>query len=935
MWFEARRQEKKIRSIMVDHKKRADRRRCFYDKIKKDPTEFLQIHGEACKIYADAAAANAATATWRRWQGNPSVMIDRFDVRAHLDTLPSKEGATGKRKSSTTTQKIDSYLNYERFRILVINDFLKVPEEHFLKQMYMEEHFGSSVITSVVKREEAKKKQLAPERAAIGYNYEDSTELCSDTAKAKPWNESINKQPSVSQLLSSDEEDLDELKGEEFDVHLDINQLTKEDILELDRLGARYHIKPGDFAKFLRQDEIERQEVHSSDILREEQDPLRQIIEAGKETFERTATQNTMLRKEEPSLQLADSDYSNSSSSSHSSSNGEVTFITSFGGESPQKMPAKAKAKLKSPFDVAGPYKERFHGGRSKSKKKIFHSTSSEDSSSNYRRRRDYRRRRCASSSDVESKSHSKRRRRHKISSSSRHTRRNRHRRKSYSCSTSSDRSNTRKSRSRTTSSSTNGNGSNNDTKKSCSSGDDASHHSASAKSGNSRSSSVQTTGSRISSNNVQLYSEERAHGSQQSDASILSIHSSMSDSEKERREVENTKRRLRRTKREFMNAKNVANVVTNDDHSKKNTKPTGAELLKMRTQRALRKMLARNQEEEKMKREERRRERMIGCIMAGNVIVRGRKSAAEITDAVFDIAIQLHPAGAVDDANATGGREINMSRSDGRWICWVEGCCQLFGNQILLKKHLHNVHNIGTYVTEYICPESGCLKVFESKKLCRDHVHSAHGDYRCNKYNELRKHVAMVHPLPLECTECGKTFSQRQCLRRHLRSHVNFIQCPVSGCTHKASKSGMARHVKENHADKLVDQRKEDSLLREKLHFVCPNCGKHFAIARYLTRHVQRMHEGKKGKPRRLYECSVEGCGLKFRSLVQLTDHNNTHTGSKPYVCEESGCGHTFACRSSLQQHMKKIHVKSLSVVETVKFFAGLQSMGRMSENG
>ncbi|KRZ50390.1 Ataxin-3 [Trichinella nativa] len=875
------------------------------------PTEFLQIHGEACKIYADAAAANAATATWRRWQGNPSVMIDRFDVRAHLDTLPSKEGAT-------------------------------VPEEHFLKQMYLEEHFGSSVITSVVKREEAKKKQLAPERAAIGYSYEDSTELCTDTAKTKPWNESINKQPSVSQLLSSDEEDLDELKGEEFDVHLDINQLTKEDILELDRLGARYHIKPGDFAK---QDEIERQEVHSSDILREEQDPLSnviiflkpihpgQIIEAGKET--------------------------NSSSSSHSSSNGEVTFITSFGGESPQKMPAKAKAKLKSPFDVAGPYKERFQ-------------------------------RRCASSSDVESKSHSKRRRRHKISSNSRHTRRNRHRRKSYSCSTSSDRSNTRRSRSRTTSSSANGDGSNNDTKKSCGSGDDASHHSASAKSGNSRSSSVQTTGSRISSNNVQLYSEERAHGSQQSDASILSIHSSMSDSEKERREVENTKRRLRRTKREFMNAKNVANVVTNDDHSKvsafcvffylnakfeygffnkKTTKPTGAELLKMRTQRALRKMLARNQQEEKMKREERRRERMIGCIMAGNVIVRGRKSAAEITDAVFDIAIQLHPAGAVDDANATGGREINMPRSDGRWICWVEGCCQLFGNQILLKKHLHNVHNIGTYVTEYICPESGCLKVFESKKLCRDHVHSAHGDYRCNvcekrfqsrgswkkhekihegykcshegckrtfqKHNELRKHVAQMHPLPLDCTECGKTFSQRQCLRRHLRSHVNFIPCPVSGCTHKASKSGIARHVKENHADKLVDQRKEESLLREKLHFVCPNCGKHFAIARYLTRHVQRMHEGKKGKPRRLYECFVKGCGLKFRSLVQLKDHNNTHTGLKPYVCEESGCGHTFACRSSLQQHMKKIHVKSLSVVETVKFFSGLHSMGRMSENG
>lgn len=33
MWFEARRQEKKLRNIMVDHKKRAERRRMFYERI--------------------------------------------------------------------------------------------------------------------------------------------------------------------------------------------------------------------------------------------------------------------------------------------------------------------------------------------------------------------------------------------------------------------------------------------------------------------------------------------------------------------------------------------------------------------------------------------------------------------------------------------------------------------------------------------------------------------------------------------------------------------------------------------------------------------------------------------------------------------------------------------------------------------------------------
>ena len=33
MWAEARKQEKKVRGIMVDHKKRAERRREFYEKI--------------------------------------------------------------------------------------------------------------------------------------------------------------------------------------------------------------------------------------------------------------------------------------------------------------------------------------------------------------------------------------------------------------------------------------------------------------------------------------------------------------------------------------------------------------------------------------------------------------------------------------------------------------------------------------------------------------------------------------------------------------------------------------------------------------------------------------------------------------------------------------------------------------------------------------
>lgn len=103
MWHEARKQERKIRGMLVDYRKRAERRQDFYEKIvrkcsvrttaikeksnchhtnpsmihifflflhfpffenenriqKADPTQFMQIHGRRCKIHLDPAVAAA------------------------------------------------------------------------------------------------------------------------------------------------------------------------------------------------------------------------------------------------------------------------------------------------------------------------------------------------------------------------------------------------------------------------------------------------------------------------------------------------------------------------------------------------------------------------------------------------------------------------------------------------------------------------------------------------------------------------------------------------------------------------------------------------------------------------------------------------------------------------------------------------------------
>lgn len=54
------------------------------------------------------------------WQGNTDIMIDRFDVRAHLDMIPEVQFSD---KIHEDLSYEERQINYERYRILVQNDF--------------------------------------------------------------------------------------------------------------------------------------------------------------------------------------------------------------------------------------------------------------------------------------------------------------------------------------------------------------------------------------------------------------------------------------------------------------------------------------------------------------------------------------------------------------------------------------------------------------------------------------------------------------------------------------------------------------------------------------------------------------------------------------------------------------------------------------------
>ena len=100
------------------------------------------------------------------WQNQSDNLIDRFDVRAHLDFITPVK----KQEEDELTYE-ERHLNYERYRKVAQNAFLGIHEEKFLKQLHLEEQFGYT-------ETEPKKKKSGG--AAIGFNYDEGTGGLSD-----------------------------------------------------------------------------------------------------------------------------------------------------------------------------------------------------------------------------------------------------------------------------------------------------------------------------------------------------------------------------------------------------------------------------------------------------------------------------------------------------------------------------------------------------------------------------------------------------------------------------------------------------------------------------------------------------------------------------------------------------------------------------------
>ncbi|XP_069602931.1 CLK4-associating serine/arginine rich protein isoform X1 [Ranitomeya imitator] len=409
MWHEARKHERKLRGMMVDYKKRAERRREYYEKIKKDPAQFLQVHGRFCKIHLDSAVALAAESpvNMMPWQGDPNNMIDRFDVRAHLDYIPEYKPPL-LTTISPEQEADDRKCNYERYRGLVQNDFAGISEEQCLYQIYIDELYGG-----LQRPGDDEKKRLAEKKASIGYTYDDST---------------------VADLGSSDKEDEDsddESKSDEdevipdIDVEVDVDDITEEQVADLNKQATTYGMAEGDFVRMLRKDKEESEAIKHAKALEEEKAMYsgrrsrRQRREFREKRLKgRKISPPSYARRDSPTYDPYRRSQSETSSASRSRSPSQgreeaITFITSFGGSEDESASGPAAQTPATSGNKRAPHSQApgTSSGRKEASRRRSSSSSSSSSSTTSSSSRTTSRSRSRSRSSSRSRRDSRRRR--------------------------------------------------------------------------------------------------------------------------------------------------------------------------------------------------------------------------------------------------------------------------------------------------------------------------------------------------------------------------------------------------------------------------------------------------------------------------------------------------------------------------------------------
>lgn len=207
--------------------------------------------------------------------------------------------------------------------------------------------------------------------------------------------------------------------------------------------------------------------------------------------------------------------------------------------------------------------------------------------------------------------------------------------------------------------------------------------------------------------------------------------------------------------------------------------------------------------------------------------------------------------------------------------ICKWDNCQQRFENLFDLQKHILHFHlaaeNYQKDVNNFDCQWKDCST--KSDNICSlvNHINNKHGINFDIKYKDPNTEDA---------------------LQKEQRLYHHIFHCD--------QKDSHQHQLKKSFQNKKITTNTSDSK-QVKLQCMWDNCQFIFSTPEELTSHLENFHLDK-GKNH--YKCKWEGCCKSFKQRQKISRHLLTHTGYKPFKCDE--CKKCFGTRETLTQHLR-----------------------------
>ncbi|KAF7231637.1 zinc finger protein 250-like [Nothobranchius furzeri] len=208
----------------------------------------------------------------------------------------------------------------------------------------------------------------------------------------------------------------------------------------------------------------------------------------------------------------------------------------------------------------------------------------------------------------------------------------------------------------------------------------------------------------------------------------------------------------------------------------------------------------------------------------------------------------------------------------------------------VRVKKHVDSYRKVQKEQTAFSC--DNCGKRFSYKTNLNRHmgVHTGEKHFTCELCGQrfsqkahLNRHDKLhTGQKTFTCELCGQRFSQKAHLNRHIKLHTGQKPFVCELCGQRfTQKTSLNRHM---------------SIHTGQKHFLCELCGQRFTHEKILNKHMS-IHTGQKP-----FTCEL--CGQGFIHKTSLNRHMSIHTGQKPFACEL--CGQRFNLKTSLNRHVR-----------------------------